>query len=84
MTSSARPSATEISAWLQARVAHLLGIYADDIDLDTSFPDFGLDSVTALDVLGGLEDWLGRELPPTLLVKHDTVRKLAQHLGRGA
>lgn len=82
MSKSLAPDQAHISAWLQDQIARILGRFAHEIDLDTAFGDFGLDSVTALDILGGLEDLLGRELPPTLLVKHNTCRKLAAHLAR--
>jgi acyl carrier protein len=71
----------EIESWLRTHIAEILGVYLDEVDPETSFPDLGMDSVSALDVTGALENWLGSAIPPTLLTKHDTIRKLATHLG---
>ena len=33
-------------------------------------------------LMGALEDWLGRELAPTLAYEYPSVRELAEHLAR--
>ena len=73
-------SRQEIEAWLQRRIATFVGCYPHEVDVDTRFSEFGLDSVAALDLLGELEDWLGRQVPQRLLARHDRVAALAAHL----
>jgi acyl carrier protein len=71
---------TEIIAWLVARLARESGIDAEEIDLAQPFASFGVDSARALLLVGDLETWLGRRLPPILLWNYPTVEALARHL----
>jgi acyl-CoA synthetase (AMP-forming)/AMP-acid ligase II/acyl carrier protein len=73
-------SETEIIAWLVARLARESGIDAEEIDLGQPFASFGVDSARALLLVGDLETWLGRRLPPILLWNYPTVEALARHL----
>jgi len=70
----------EIVAWLVARLARESGIHPDEIDLGQPFASFGVDSARALILIGDLETWLGRRLPPIVLWNYPTVEALARHL----
>lgn len=77
---AAPPSEAEIIGWLVDRLARESGIAADEIDLAQPFASFGVDSARALLLVGDLETWLGRRLPPIVLWNYPTVEALARHL----
>lgn len=74
------PTAAEIQDWIVAYLAELLEIEPDEVDVTIPFDRYGLDSSAAVGLTGDLEDWLGRELDPTLLYDYPTVEALVQHL----
>ncbi|AGA31109.1 hybrid non-ribosomal peptide synthetase/type I polyketide synthase [Singulisphaera acidiphila] len=78
------PRATEIEAWLIARVAATLGIQAKQIDTQTPFAGYGLSSLQAVGLAGELQDWLGQPLSPTLVYEYPTIGELAGHLAGAA
>ena len=73
-------SETDIANWLVSRLARESGIPPDDIELGQPFASFGLDSVRALVLVGELETWLGRPLPPIVLWNYPTIETLARYL----
>jgi acyl-CoA synthetase (AMP-forming)/AMP-acid ligase II/acyl carrier protein len=77
---AAAPTESAITSWLIGRLARESGLHADDIDLGQPFSSFGLDSARALVLVGDLETWLGRRLPPIVLWNYPTVEALARHL----
>jgi acyl carrier protein len=76
-------AAQRIADWLSARVAQWLGVPADEIDPRTPFSRYGLSSADAVTLVGELEEWLGRELPVTLLWDYPSVARLSAHLADG-
>lgn len=82
VTQMPKESATEakIQAWLVSYLAELLEIDSDEIDVTIPFDRYGLDSSALVGLTGDLEDWLGRELDPTLLYDYPTIDALVQHL----
>ena len=70
----------EIEDWMVKHVAALLEVEASSVDVDTPFRTLGLDSIAAVDMSVELEDWLGRDLPPTIAYDHPTIAKLSAHL----
>jgi acyl carrier protein len=76
-------TAEAIQTWLMTYLAELLEIDIHEIDPSVSFERYGLDSSAAIGVTCDIEDWLGRELDPTLLYDYPTVTELAQHLASG-
>ena len=75
-------SIEEIEIWMQRKVAYILGVYPDEIDIEGGFLDLGLDSVTGLELTTELEDWVGSPIAPTFLGEHDSIRAVARALGR--
>ncbi|MGA7953399.1 MAG: acyl carrier protein [Gloeobacterales cyanobacterium] len=71
----------EIQDWLVNRLAQLLEIEPDEVEVDITFDRYGLDSSAAIGLTGDLADWLGMEIEPTLLYDYPTVEALAQYLG---
>lgn len=56
----------------------------DDIGLDDDFFEAGGDSLMAVDMLLGVEQLVGRQLPTSFLMEHPTVSRLAEALMAGA
>ena len=65
-------------------VSQLLDEKKDAIDADAEFDRLGLDSAMAVAMIFDLEEWLGRELSPSLLFEQTTINKLADHLAGAA
>ncbi len=74
------PTQIEIQTWIVNYVAELLEVKPDRIDVTIPFDRYRLDSSAAVGLAGDLEDWLDRELDPTLLYEYPTIEKLTQHL----
>ena len=66
----------EIKEWVRNRLASALGIAPSEFNMDASFVDLGLDSVTLFSMTGELAEWLDRDLPATLLFESMSVNKL--------
>lgn len=74
------PTAVEIQAWIVTYLAELLEIDSDEINTTIAFDRYGLDSSVAVGLTGDLENWMERQLDPTLLYDYPTIESLAQHL----
>lgn len=75
-------SADEIRSWIVDYLSDLLEVDADEIDVTIPFDRYGLDSSAAVGLTGDLEDWLGMEVPPTLLYDYPTVEALVDYLSK--
>lgn len=62
-----------MSEWLVVRA----GVPPTDVDLEKPFADYGLDSLTAVEMSGEIEDWSGIELTPIVAWNHPTVSRLS-------
>jgi acyl-CoA synthetase (AMP-forming)/AMP-acid ligase II/acyl carrier protein len=65
-----------MSQWLVARA----NVPEKEIDLDKPFAEYGLDSMTAVELSGETEDWSGVELTPVVAWNYPTVSKLSDFL----
>ncbi|UFZ08170.1 AMP-binding protein [Bradyrhizobium ontarionense] len=70
----------EINAWLANWMAQAFEIPAAGIAPADRFGDFGMDSVRAVMLINALEEWLGLELPPTLIWDTPRLGEMANHL----
>ena len=61
------PSKDSITEWLVQWIAKELGLPPGEIETDKSLLNYSLSSVTAMMLVGDLEEWLGLTLPPTLV-----------------
>jgi acyl carrier protein len=77
-------TAEDIQRWLVERVAGFLELTPGDIDVRAPFPQYGLDSMEQLRVIGELETWLQRELDETLLRQYPTIEAVAAFLAKAA
>lgn len=76
----ASPDGAAIAAWLVAWIAAQTGRPADAIDLDDPFADHGVDSVTGVQLVADLEQWLARPVSPSLVWEHPTIARAAARL----
>ena len=70
----------ELETWLVSHIAHYLNVLPDEIDVNDSFVEYGLDSSVALTLTGELETWLNLELQPTLFWECSNIPELIQYL----
>jgi len=73
-------NADEIRDWLVQQVAVELSVDPATIDVHIPLTRLGLDSLTAVILSGGLEEWLGVSLPPELIEEFGTIDSLACYL----
>ncbi|MGH7824574.1 MAG: acyl carrier protein [Candidatus Binatia bacterium] len=69
-----------IQAWMVVRLSEELKIAPAEIDLRKPLLTYGLDSVVAFTLTGELAEWLGHDLPGTLLWDYPTLETLASYL----
>jgi len=69
-----------IQSWLVTQIAERLKVNVRDVDARTPFAHYGMDSVHAVSLAADLEEWLARELSPTLAYDYPTIEALAQYL----
>jgi acyl carrier protein len=74
------PSKSEIETWIVDYVAELLEVEPSKIDVTIPFDRYGLDSSAAVGLAGDLEDWLERELDPTMVYDYPSIDSLTQYL----
>lgn len=67
----------EIETWLRTWIGARLVLPAAQIDPQKPFSDFGVDSLTAVELSVALGDWLKMELPTTLTWDFPNIRALA-------
>ena len=65
-----------MKTWLIARA----GVKPSEIKLDKPFSDYGLDSMTAVEMSGEIEDWSGTSLTPIVAWNYPTVSQLSQYI----
>jgi acyl carrier protein len=71
---------TEIRDWCIAYVKRTVADPSIAIGPDVTFPQMGLDSASSAYFVVELEEWLGIELDPEIVVDHPTIAQLAHHI----
>ena len=69
-----------IERWIVEWIATTMQMAVDQIDPTRPFAQFGVDSVTAVDLARDLEDWLGIALPSNLVWSAPRISTLADKL----
>ena len=72
----------EIEAWLTNKIAELLHLIPEKIDLKQPLAIYGLDSVKAVSIAAELEEWLGITVPPTIVYDYPSINSLANYFGQ--
>jgi acyl carrier protein len=70
----------KIEHWLMNKLANLLGVDGEQINLGESIFAYGLDSSVALSLTGELEAFLDLELDTTLFWEYPKISELAEYL----
>ncbi len=73
-------TASEIQDWAAVKLSEALGVTPAEVDVHESLDNYGMGSIQAVSFAGDLEEWLGRDLPATLLWDYPTLAALAAHL----
>lgn len=73
-------TSNHISEFIKKEISRLLATPAEQIDIDTPFDKFGLDSSKSILMVGKLEDYMDMELPAKLLWDYNTINSLSEHL----
>jgi acyl carrier protein len=74
------PSRESIEDWLIRWIAKELGLPTGEIETSKSLLNYSLSSVTAMMLVGDLEEWLGLTLPPTLVWDYPSIAAIADYL----
>ena len=73
-------SAADIRFWICNELARSLKVNPSTIDTAEQLQSFGLDSLAALELTGGLASWLNRDLPATLMWDYASIDAMAHGL----
>ena len=73
-------SREEIEEWLVERIMEVTHKELDDIDVSVQLINYGVNSIDAATLSGDLEEWLGRELPASIIYQFPTIEALSAHL----
>ena len=69
--------AAEIKAWLTERVAHYLERPVDEVDENQPLAEAGISSVSAMELVGEVEDRFEINVDPTMVFDYPTVTEIA-------
>ena len=69
-----------IESWIKTWIGNELNLALDEIEMDKSFLNYGMNSVQAMMLVGDLEDQLARRLSPTLIWDYPSVDTLTEYL----
>ncbi len=70
----------EIKLWLISQLAERLEVPSESIDPHKDFVEYGLNSIEAVNLSGGLENYLGCRLSPTLIWDCPNIETLVRYL----
>ena len=76
--------AERIESWLLNWLVERAAIAKSDVHRDKPFAEYGLDSLTAVELSQELEDWVGVEVVPTVAWNYPTPATLSVYLAREA
>jgi acyl carrier protein len=74
------PTRESIGEWLIRWIARELAMPPEDVETSKSLLNYSLSSVTAMMLVGDLEEWLKLTLPPTLVWDYPSIDAIADYL----
>ncbi|UKP00618.1 AMP-binding protein [Nostoc sp. UHCC 0870] len=82
-TTTDLPASSEIQTWLKTWISQKLRQPISTIDVNKAFADYGMDSVTAIELTQDLQEWLNTSQPldATIAWNFPTINALANYLG---
>ena len=69
-----------ILQWISIRLAEIVKINIDQVDPQLPFDRYGLDSLSAVTLIGELGDWLQLELDPSIVYDYPTIEQLSKYV----
>lgn len=69
-----------IEEWLIKKVAEILQIAPEKIDIQQDLASYGLSSLAAVSLSGELEQWLGKSVSPMLVYEYPSIHAVAHYL----
>jgi acyl-CoA synthetase (AMP-forming)/AMP-acid ligase II/acyl carrier protein len=76
--------ADRIEKWMLQWLMERAAVPEEEVNRDKPFAEFGLDSLTAVELSQELEDWVGVEVVPTIAWNYPTPAALSNYLARQA
>jgi acyl carrier protein len=73
-----------IREWLRCYICEVLAVPVEEVNVDASFQQLGLDSSAAVGMTGDLGDWLGCEIDAAAAYDHPSIRALARAVAASA
>ena len=73
-------SKEEIEEWLSEVIQRVKRIPLEEVDPQQPLTQFGIDSLDAVTLSGELEEWLGYELPASIIYQYPTIDDLSSQL----
>ena len=70
----------EVQEWIVQWLIDIAGVSKETIELDKPFADYRLDSLTAVEFSGDIEEWLDITVTATVLWNHPTLRHMTIYL----
>ncbi len=74
--------AAAVETWLSEWLVVRAGVAPEDLEFDKPFAEYGLDSMTAVELSGELEDWSGVELTPMIAMSYPTVAAMGRYTAK--
>src|SRR5499427_273981 len=74
------PSFDQLLKDMRCHVSEILKVPYEEIDVQETFADYGLDSIALVELANRLTQHFGIEVPPTLFFGYPTLERLAAHL----
>lgn len=69
-----------IALWLKERFCKACKVATNQIESTDSISSFGIDSVVLVTIAVDLEEFLGKEIDPTIFYEFDTIEALSIYL----
>ena len=66
----------DLRAWVRSHLGRVLGMAPEQVGLDRTLADYGLDSVDAVLMAGELEEAFGVEIDPAGFIQFDTIEAM--------
>jgi len=70
----------EVQEWIVQWLVDVAEVSRESIELDKPFADYRLDSLTAVEFSGDIEEWLDITVTATVLWNHPTLRHMTIYL----
>lgn len=80
MTTKKYYTAADIQEWMVSKLAELLKVGTDEIDVELPLENYGLDSSRAMILVTQAEKMFGVEVSPVMLWHYPTIEALSQRL----